>query len=148
MTESSRIAFDKFMKFMADNGLNITNQRKLIAESFFELSGHHSLEEFYRLIAQQDPGIGQTTVYRTLKLLCDAGLANDIQFSDNITRYEVNRPNEHHDHLICLNCGRIVEISDNRIEALQKEIAADNGFILTGHSHNLYGYCSACSLKK
>lgn len=130
---------------MAENGLNITNQRKMIAEAFFELSGHHSLEEFYRLIAQKDTGIGQTTVYRTLKLLCDAGLANGIQFSDNITRYEVARPNEHHDHLICLNCGKIVEIRDNRIESLQKEIAEGNGFTLTGHSHNLYGYCPACS---
>ena len=133
---------------MADNGLNVTNQRKLIAESFFDLSGHHSLEEFYQHISQRDPGIGQTTVYRTLKLLCDAGLANGIQFSDNITRYELVRPNEHHDHLICLKCGKIVEICDNRIESLQKEIAENNGYVLTGHSHNLYGYCPSCALKK
>lgn len=136
------------MDFISKKGLNITNQRKFIAENFFELSGHHSLEEFYHHIQQKDPAIGQTTVYRTLKLLCDAGLASEIQFSDNITRYEVARPDRHHDHLICLKCGKIVEICDNRIESLQKEIASTNGFVLTGHSHNLYGYCAGCAGKR
>lgn len=148
MSQLSKNALDEFMEFMINHGLNITNQRKSIAEAFFELSGHHSLEEFYQYILQKDPGIGQTTVYRTLKLLCDAGLANGIQFSDNITRYEVARPHQHHDHLICLKCGKIVEICDNRIEALQNQIAEANGFVLTGHSHNLYGFCSNCAGKK
>lgn len=147
MAQFSRMALDEFIKFMTENGHNITNQRKRIAASFFELSGHHSLEEFYQHIGRKYPGIGQTTVYRTLKLLCDAGLATGIQFSDNITRYEVARPQLHHDHLVCLNCGKVVEICDSRIESLQKQIAEDNGFILTAHSHNLYGYCSDCSLK-
>lgn len=133
-----------FMEFMSQKGLNTTSQRKVIAEAFFDFPGHHSLEEFYHHIQKQDAGIGQTTVYRTLKLLCEAGLATEIQFSDNITRYEVARPNAHHDHMICLSCGKIVEICDSRIENLQKEIAAANGFALKGHSHNLYGLCAEC----
>ena len=135
----------RFLQFMAEKGLNTTSQRKAIAEIFFRLPGHHSLEEFYKEISLIDPGIGQTTVYRTLKLLCEAGLANEIQFKDNITRYEIANPNAHHDHLVCLRCGRIVEICDPRIEELQKEIAEKNGFELFGHSHNLYGACAACS---
>lgn len=133
-----------FLSYMNRNGLNTTAQRKTIAEAFFELPGHHSLEEFYQHILNMDPTIGLTTVYRTLKLLCNAGLASEIQFSDNITRFEVVKPHKHHDHMICLNCGKIIEICDQRIENLQKEIASNNGFELQGHSHNLYGICSEC----
>lgn len=145
ITEENQDSFTLFINFMAQKGLNVTSQRKIIAEAFFELPGHHSLEEFYQHIIKKDSGIGQTTVYRTLKLLCDAGLATEIQFSDNITRYEIAWHKCHHDHLICIKCGKIVEIYDSRIENLQKEIAASNGFTLTGHSHNLYGYCSQCA---
>ena len=133
-----------FLEFMNRKGLNTTSQRRIIAEAFFELPGHHSLEEFYQHILQRDPGIGQTTVYRTLKLLCDAGMAMEIHFSDGITRYEVARPDSHHDHLVCLQCGKIVEICDPRIETLQREMAEKYGFRLRGHVHNLYGLCEMC----
>ena len=139
---------DAFLDFMNRRGLNTTAQRRTIAQAFFDLPGHHSLEEFYQYVLKQDAGIGQTTVYRTLKLLCDAGLATEIQFSDNITRYEVALPKSHHDHLVCLGCGAIVEISDPRIEKLQRELAEAEGFSLTGHLHNMYGYCRACREKQ
>lgn len=144
MTDSNQEALADFLAFMNRKGLNTTAQRKVIAEAFFNFPGHHSLDEFYQYVAARDPGIGQTTVYRTLKLLCDAGLASEIQFSDNITRYEVMRPKAHHDHMICLKCGEIVEITDARIENIQREIAERHGFALTGHSHNLYGLCQKC----
>ncbi|MFG6374993.1 MAG: transcriptional repressor, partial [Desulfovibrio sp.] len=80
-------SLDTFLEFMNSRGLNTTAQRKVIAESFFEFPGHHSLDEFYRHVSAKDPGIGQTTVYRTLKLLCDAGVAAEIQCAGNITRY-------------------------------------------------------------
>ena len=136
-----------FLEFMNRKGLNTTSQRRIIAEAFFELPGHHSLEEFYQHILQRDPGIGQTTVYRTLKLLCDAGMAMEIHFSDGITRYEVARPDSHHDHLVCLQCGKIVEICDPRIEKLQRELAEKYGVKLRGHVHNLYGLCEACRIE-
>lgn len=138
-------ALGKFLEFMNCKGLNTTAQRKVIAEVFFENRGHYSLEEFYSLIADRDPSIGQTTVYRTLKLLCEAGLASEIQFADSITRFEVVKPHTHHDHMVCIKCGKIIEISDLRIETIQKEIAGQYNFVLTGHSHNLYGYCNACN---
>lgn len=145
MVDQAQEPLADFLSFMSKRGLSSTSQRKVIAEAFFSYPGHHSLEEFYRHLAKTDPSIGQTTVYRTLKLLCEAGLANEIQFSDNITRFEVNKPRQHHDHMICLNCGKIIEICDPRIEALQKEIAEKHGFRLAGHSHNLYGYCETCT---
>lgn len=133
-----------FLDFMGRKGLNTTAQRKAIAEAFFDFPGHHSLEEFYLHIQKKDPSIGQTTVYRTLKLLCDAGLATETHFSDGIARYEVAHPDSHHDHMVCLVCGTIVEICDERIEKLQKEIASAHGFVLSGHVHNLYGICPTC----
>lgn len=133
-----------FLDFMGRKGLNTTAQRKAIAEAFFDFPGHHSLEEFYLHIQKKDPSIGQTTVYRTLKLLCDAGLATETHFSDGIARYEVAHPDSHHDHMVCLACGKIVEICDERIEKLQKDIASAHGFVLSGHVHNLYGICPAC----
>lgn len=137
----------EFLDFMKRSGLNITSQRIAIAEAFFELPGHHSLEEFYNIIVKRDASIGQTTVYRTLKLLCEAKLASEIHFSDDITRYEIARPTSHHDHLICLECGAIVEIFDRRVETWQNEIAEEHGYKLKGHVHNLYGVCKACQTK-
>lgn len=134
----------EFVSFMAQNGLSNTSQRRAIAGAFFSYPGHHTNDEFYQHIASIDPKIGQTTVYRTLKLLCAAGLASEIQFLDNITRYEVADPHSHHDHLVCLQCGKIVEIFEPRIEALQAHIAEKYNFVLNGHSHNLYGICEEC----
>lgn len=145
---SDNVNLDAFMGYMGRKGLNFTAQRKIIAEAFFGFPGHHTLEEFYRYVAEIDPGIGQTTVYRTLKLLCEAGLASEIQFADNITRYEVAHPSRHHDHMICLDCGDILEICDPRIESLQREIAQSHGYVLLGHSHNLYGVCERCQLRQ
>ena len=144
MSKQNNTSLADFLDFMSRKGLNTTSQRRVIAEAFFELPGHHSLEEFYQYILGRDPGIGQTTVYRTLKLLCDAGLATEIHFSDGITRYEVARSDSHHDHIVCLSCGKIVEICDQRIEKLQRELAEKHGFSLNGHVHNLYGLCADC----
>lgn len=144
MGKQSTFSLADFLEFMNRNGLNTTAQRRAIAEAFLEFPGHHTLEEFYRHVLERDPGIGQTTVYRTLKLLCDAGLAMEIHFTDGITRYEVARPDSHHDHIVCLSCGKIVEIFDRRIEQLQRELTEQHGFTLSGHVHNLYGFCANC----
>lgn len=132
MSKQNNATLADFLEFMSRKGLNTTSQRRVIAEAFFELPGHHSLEEFYQHILQRDPGIGQTTVYRTLKLLCEAGLGMEIHFSDGITRYEVARPDSHHDHLVCLQCGTIVEIYDPRIEKLQRELAEKHASACAG----------------
>ncbi|GHU92310.1 transcriptional repressor [Deltaproteobacteria bacterium] len=144
MTSVTNDFLNCFLQFMNRKGLNTTSQRCAIAAAFFDLPGHHSLEEFYQHIVRQDPGIGQTTVYRTLKLLCEAGFASEIHFSDGIARYEVAKPNSHHDHIVCLSCGKILEICNQRIEALQRELAASRDFTLSGHVHNLYGCCADC----
>lgn len=133
-----------FLKFMAAKGLNMTEQRRKIAEVFFALPGHHSLESLYQHLHASDNSIGQTTVYRTLKLLCEGGFAHETHFGDGITRFEIAHPDAHHDHIICQHCGKTIEIFDERIEKIQQEIAAHYDFVLLGHAHNLYGLCADC----
>lgn len=136
-----------FVAFISSRGMSVTTQRRAIAKAFFSFPGHHTSDEFYQHVSAIDPSIGHTTVYRTLKLLCAAGLASEIQFSDNVARYEVANPDAHHDHLICLDCGKVVEVCDPRIESIQADLAQKNGFALKGHSHNLYGICKECREK-
>lgn len=141
---------EQFLRYMADRGLNVTRQRLRIAEMFLAMPGHHTLDELYGLIRRTDPGIGQTTVYRTLKLLCDAGLAHELQFGDGSARFEpvdASSGATHHDHLICQICGRTVEVHSDAIEALQKELAEANGFTLLSHAHYLFGLCPECREK-
>ncbi len=135
---------DKFLKYMTDQGRNVTRQRLRIADLFFSMHGHHTLDELYSVIRRSDSGIGQTTVYRTLKLLVEAGLALELQFGDGTARFEPINSSAHHDHLICRQCGKTVEIHSEAIERMQKSIAEEHGYSLLGHAHYLYGLCSKC----
>ncbi len=136
-----------FQQYVASNGLKNTTQRTLIAEVFMSSHGHFSTEEVYDAVRAVDSSVGQATVYRTMKLLCDAGLAHEVQFGDGITRYEPESQ-EHHDHLICERCGKAIEIYNKKIEKLQEAIADKYGFEPTRHILCLYGVCSDCRNKK
>lgn len=135
---------DKFLRYMADQGLNVTRQRLRIAEMFFSMPGHHTLDELYSVMRRSEPGLGQTTVYRTLKLLCEAGLALELQFGDGVARFEPVKVKAHHDHLICQKCGKTEEFRSEAIEVLQRELADSRGYQLLGHAHYLYGLCPEC----
>lgn len=132
-----------FTRFLADNRLKITPQRRLILDIFMAEPGHVSSEELYDKVKRHDASIGQATVYRTLKLLSGCGLAEVVNF-DGIARYEPSLGAEHHDHLICEGCGRNIEIVDPVIEKRQEELAAKYGFTLSRHRMDLYGLCTDC----
>src|SRR5438046_9046632 len=85
-------------------------------------------EDLYRLVSEKDPTVGQTTVYRTLKLLTEAGLAREVRFGDGRTHYEHNYKHQHHDHMICIECGEIIEFYSAELEALQDAMAARHDF--------------------
>jgi Fur family transcriptional regulator, ferric uptake regulator len=130
--------------YMQKQGLRSTSQRRLVTEVFFRSDGHLSIEDVLARVRRQDPKVGYATVYRTLKLLKESGLAYERHFGDGVSRYEVAYQNEHHDHLICLDCGKIVEFEDDHIEALQEDLARRHGFELKRHKHELYGWCAEC----
>ncbi len=134
--------------YMDKNGLRSTSQRRTVTEVFFRSTGHLSIEDLLAEVRDQDPKIGYATVYRTLKLLKDCGVAYERHFGDGVSRYEVAHEDEHHDHLICLDCGKIIEFENDEIERLQDEVAKKKGFRLKRHVHELYGVCADCIRKK
>lgn len=132
---------------MVKRGLRSTDQRKLIVETFFQSPNHVSIEELLSQVRAQDPKVGYATVYRTLKLLTECGVAFERKFGDGLTRYELADEASHHDHLICLDCGKIIEFEEPQIEELQERIAKRHGFTVKSHKHEMYGSCADCQAK-
>ncbi len=137
----------RLQSYMLKKGLRSTNQRRLIVETFFESASHMTIEDLLHEVRARDKGIGYATVYRTLKLLAECGVASERRFGDGLSRYELaDDASAHHDHLICTTCGKIVEFEEPRIEALQDEIAERYGFHVASHKHEMYGTCRECLL--
>jgi len=139
---------ENFRAVISDGGLKATKQREEIFNIFLKSSGHKNLSQIYAQVAKVNPKIGHTTVYRTLKLLARLGLAEERKFADGETRYEPIARGGHHDHLICLGCGKIIEFEDDAIEALQNRIADRYRFKIFHHRMELYGRCVECGVKK
>lgn len=131
---------ERWKAYIQDKRLNTTSQRDAIVELFLRTKEHISIDELLAKVRKRHPKVGYATVYRTLKLLVDSGLAVERQFGDGQARYEI--VGDHHDHLICLKCGLILEFEDDEIERLQERIAARLGnFTVLRHRHELYGLC-------
>lgn len=130
--------------YMAKRGLRSTEQRRVIVDTFAGAQSHLTIEELLALVKRRDPRIGYATVYRTLKMLSESGIANELHFGDGFARYELREALSHHDHLICTNCGAIVEFEEPGIEQLQEQVAERHGFVVTSHRHELYGLCPSC----
>jgi Fur family ferric uptake transcriptional regulator len=136
-----------FLEHIQKAGLRKTAQRDLILEIFLRTEDHLTSEDLYWLVQKQDPSVGHTTVYRTLKLLTEAGLAREVRFGDNKTYYEHHFNHEHHDHMICAECGKVIEFVSEEIEILQEQMADKFGFKLSHHSLRMWGTCSECQTK-
>ena len=132
-------------KFIKEKGLRYTPQREEILKAFLSVEKHLSADELYKIVKKKDPDIGYVTVYRTMKLLEEAGLCNEIDFGDGISRFEHKYEHGHHDHLICVKCGGCTEVMKPRIERLQDELAKERRFIPLKHSLQIFGICDKCS---
>lgn len=135
-----------FNNYLRHQGLKNTGQRMTILETFLGSKSHYSTEELYLELRKNHPKIGYATVHRTLKLFAECGLATELNFGDGQTRYEPLNSEQHHDHLVCIECGAIIEFSEPRIEKLQEQVAARHDFKIKSHRHELYGLCSKCVL--
>lgn len=133
-----------FHDFTVAKGLRSTRQRNVILDIFLSTHQHISVEELYLKIKSSQAGIGYATVYRTLKLFVESGLAREILLHDGQTRYEHVLAGEHHDHLVCTGCNSIIEFEDETIEKLQNDIAARHGFLIKSHKMEMYGLCANC----
>ena len=133
---------------LSAGGLKVTRQREEILHIFLNSPGHKNLDQIYAQVVRANPKIGYTTVYRTLKLLTRLGLATQRKFADGETRYEWTSEGSHHDHLICLECGKILEFEDQALETLQETIAQCYHFKTFHHRMEIYGLCSICTSRK
>ena len=133
---------EQLHQYLNDKGLKQTKQRDIIAATFFQTKKHIKIEELLQEVRKVEPSIGYVTVYRTLLLLKECGLAHQRHFGEGQSLFE--NSGHHHDHLICIKCGAITEFEDDRIEALQEKICQSFNFKTVSHRHEIYGACSRC----
>lgn len=139
-----KVYFEKLYKYLATKGLKKTHQRDIIADIFFSSPHkHYKIEELLERARKEDEAISYATVYRTLMMMVEAGLAQQRQFGKGPSQFE-QVEGHHHDHLICTDCGKIVEFENEEIEKLQDNMAKKHGFHLTFHKMELYGLCPSC----
>jgi Fur family ferric uptake transcriptional regulator len=133
--------WDSLDKYLEKHQLKQTKQRRVVVEHFLRLNTHLAAEELHEAVRRAGHNIGLATIYRTLNLLAQAGLAEQKSFGENHFVYEVRMPGEHHDHLICLDCGVVIEFKNAEIEALQEKVAASLHIKLAAHRLDLFGHC-------
>jgi Fur family transcriptional regulator, ferric uptake regulator len=121
--------------------LKQTRQRKEIVNCFLGLGNHVEAEELHQALRAEGLAVGLATVYRTLNMLKEAGLVEQKSFADGRSTFELVNPAEHHDHLVCVDCGVVIEFENEAIEKLQRSVAEQHGFRLTSHRLDLFGSC-------
>ncbi len=131
--------------YLRDRGLKMTLSRETVLDAFLRLERHVTAEELLAAARRLDPSIGQATVFRTIKLLAEAGLAREAVPDEGARRYEHAYRHDHHDHLVCASCGKIVEFRDEAIERAQEAVYRRHGFRPGDHILELKGECPACS---
>ena len=140
MSSSNQDPLKAFHDRLQSAGLKSTRQRDVIAETFFSRGEHISVEELLTEARKKSPRIGYATVYRTLKLLVEQGFAKPRRFDDGQTRYDPHYE-EQHDHLICVDCRRIIEFEDSEVLSLLQAVATGHGLEMRSRSLHLYGAC-------
>lgn len=137
----------ELQKYIVSHGLKWTQQRSVIVNHFFSPPHrHYRLEEILEKCRKEDPTISYATVYRTLIMLVEAGMAFQRHFGKGQSLFEP-AGSHHHDHLICTGCGAIVEFENQTIEKLQEMVVKKHGFKLSHHKMELYGLCAKCQKK-
>ncbi len=138
----------KFETYLRSHGQKMTRPRRVILEAFLGAEGHLSIDDILREAKKIDPGIGQATVFRTIRLITSAGLAREALQEDGARTFEHLADHPHHDHLLCVGCGKIIEFLSPLIEQEQQRIFVRYGFEPRGHMMELLGLCPECQAKE
>jgi len=133
-----------FREYLQKKGLKATSQRDEVLALFLATESHQSAEGMFQILKAKNSRVGYSTVYRTLKLLKECGLAREVHLHDGRTYYEHHYNHPHHDHMVCIGCGHTIEFYNATIEALQDRIAGDNHFLPVRHTMVIFGYCKEC----
>jgi Fur family ferric uptake transcriptional regulator len=133
-----------FRKYLERRGLKLNSERRALFDEIFGRHEHLEADELLVRLRSKHKKISRATIYRTLELLVDSGIVGKVRIGEAGYRYERLRAGDHHDHLICDQCGRVIEFFEPRIEALQDVVAERYGFVLLSHSHQMRGICRSC----
>ena len=139
-----RKEMDAYRAALAARGFSSTRQRLQLGELVFSTHGHFTVDDLVAQARKAGVQVGRVTVYRTLNLMVDAGLVEERPFERDRMRYEHTIGHAHHDHMVCVSCGRVIEFESPAIERAQKQAAGREGFRILQHSHTLFGHCRAC----
>ena len=143
--ESAKTIFNQYLK---KKGMLCSRQREQIRDIFLKTEKHLTINDLYDMVRKKHPQLGLATVYRAMEVICDAGLAVKVDFGDNTQHYEHKYKHQHHDHLVCLKCGRIIEVISPEIEKLQENLARKHKFKAVRHRMEIFGLCRTCKQKK
>jgi len=130
--------------YIRSQGGLVTQTRLAVAEVFFAMGGHPGIETLIKQVKRRYPGIGDATVYRTMRLLVNAGLVVPREFGEGFSRYEAVAEAGHHNHLICTSCGHIIEFTDPAVDAIHTSVTERHGFQVRDHRLEIYGLCREC----
>ncbi len=137
-----------FSKFLKERGRRFTKERSVILQETLSFNGHFDPETLYLQIRETGLKASRASVYRTLSLLCDCGLVDRVRKSEHGTIYEQTFGHKHHDHMLCIQCGKVIEFYSEELERLQENICRRRGFRGAGHTLEIRGYCKKCQKKK
>ena len=140
-------AKERFEEYLKSKGLRHTGQRRWVLDVFLATERHVTVEQLYNLARNKHKEIGYATVARTLKLLSKSGICREVDFGDGMQRFEHKYGHEHHDHLICVECGGFVEIYSDKLEQLQDELVQKHRYIQEYHKLDIFGICPHCQRK-
>ncbi len=140
-------AKEKFERFIVEKGLRHTAQRQQILHVFLSTERHLTIQQLYDRVRKKYKNIGYATVVRTVNLMAESGICRQVDFGDGIRRYEHKYGHEHHDHLICLKCGRFVEIYSEQLEKFQARLVKKHGYMQKYHKLDIFGVCTKCRKK-
>jgi len=151
MSKLSQEEIERLKNNLKGKGYKLTPQRRSIIDSIIKNEGNHlTTEELYDLVKVECPEIGLATVYRTVQLLEDIGVVCKLDLNDGCNRYELIHEDENHQHhhLICTNCGKVIEVQGDLLEGLENQIQKTYDFEVKNHSLKFYGFCNECCVKK
>ena len=137
-----------FRQYLKEKGLLVSRQREQVLAAFIKTKNHPTVDDIYNTIRKKNLKIGLATVYRTMRVICDCGLAREVDFGDGLRRFEHKYRHQHHHHLVCIKCGRVIEVTSNQIESLQKKLAEQHNFTPTKDTMKIFGICSKCRHSK
>jgi Fur family ferric uptake transcriptional regulator len=139
---------EAFKEFLRKKGLRVTKEREAILNEVLSRKGHFDMEELHLALRKNSPRVSRASIYRTLPLLIESGILEEVERVDKHAHYEHTTGRSHHDHMLCVSCGRVIEFYSESLEKLQNRLCRDRGFEGISHNLEIKGYCRKCARKK